>query len=348
MHVVNIMFSKNLGGIEQAFIDYTEALQLAGHKVTAIIYPRAKIKEQLLKLKTNIIEVKNFSAHDIFAKKYLKKILQQLQPNAVIVHGNRALLLTTGQTTAPVIGVTHNYSIKYLTKLDLVLATTDDLALKLKEQGIKAEKIFLLPNMVRVPKIESGQDNAAPRNKLVIGTMGRMVKKKGFAVFIDAIKHLKSIYNNEIGVLIGGEGEELKSLQDLSISYGLSSRIADKNDVIKFIGWVKNKTEFFNNIDIFCLPSLHEPFGIILLEAYAYKKPVITTDAEGPSFIAQNLEDALVVKKNDSTSMALAIKQLLDDANLRTSLAEKAYLKAKTYDIENFSSKLDQALLRLI
>jgi hypothetical protein len=96
MHIVNAMFGKGLGGIEQALVDYCEALKMQGHKVSVIISKKAKIKAALLPLGVNILEVKNFAAWDIFAKIYIKKIMKQLAPDAVILHGNRAISLVSG------------------------------------------------------------------------------------------------------------------------------------------------------------------------------------------------------------------------------------------------------------
>ena len=149
MHIVNVMFGKNLGGIEQSLIDYCEALKMEGHKVTAVISKKAKIKPYLLPLGVNIIEIKNFSSWDFLAKDYIKKIFAQFAPDAIILHGNRAASLMRNVKFTK-IGVTHNYSLKRLVGLDAVLATTGDLKEKIIEAGQPEDKVFTLPNMVRV------------------------------------------------------------------------------------------------------------------------------------------------------------------------------------------------------
>ncbi len=355
MHIVNAMFSKGQGGIEQALADYCEALKLAGHKVTAIISPNAAIKDTLLLLGVNIIEVKNFAAWDFLAKAYIKKIMLQLAPDAVILHGNRAVTLLKKTIAAfsrhiPLIGVTHNYSIKHLIGLDAILATTDDLKQKVIAAGQKAENVIKLPNMVRVTKSECNENITKYRSPIIIGTMGRFVKKKGFEVFINAISDV-SKRGVAVKAIIGGAGEEEGNLIKLATDLGLcAGDVAAPAgvDILSFSGWVKNKEQFFADIDIFCLPSLHEPFGIILLEAFANKIPVITTNSEGPAEIAANEIDAIIVQKNDSKAMADAIIRLANDFDLASALAQNGFAKAMRYDIKNFSASLNDAMFAVV
>ncbi len=340
MHIINAMFGRGLGGIEQAFIDYCEALKLQGDKVTAIIHPKAKIRPALVKVNVNIIEVKNLGAWDIFAKSYLRKILKQLNPDAAIAHGNRAfnLLKSPCRTTkCPLVGVTHNYNIKHLIGADAIFAITEDLRKTVIKAGQIEATIFKIPNMIRLlpqqPEIK--QFNSTP----TIGTMGRFIKKKGFDVFLHAIAHLKN-RNIKIKAVIGGSGEEESALKELAKNLEIE-------DIIEFKGWIQNKEELFDNIDIFCLTSLSEPFGIILLEALAFGKPIITSDAEGPSEIATNNKDALIIAKNDSMALSLAIEQLIKNPAEAKNLAVNGLETVKNYNIENIGKKMHEALEKI-
>lgn len=332
------MFSKGLGGIEQALVDYCEALKMEGHKVTAIISPEAKIKTALLPLGINIIEVRNFAAWDFFAKAYLKKIMLQLVPDAAILHGNRAISLISGIKNIPLIGVTHNYSIKHLIGLNAILATTNDLKAKVIAAGQAESRVYKLPNMVRARTITTPTSKRETQ-QLIIGTMGRFVKKKGFDIFIRTIADLKERGLN-FKAVIGGGGEEELSLKNLV------KELAVENN-IEFIGWVNNKEQFFANIDIFCLPSLHEPFGIILLEAFSHKKPIVVSDSEGPSEIVSNNIDAILVPKGDSKAMADSIMRLVNNPELTATIAQNGFAKASTYDIKHFAVALSEAVVKI-
>jgi glycosyltransferase involved in cell wall biosynthesis len=340
MHVINAMFSKGLGGIEQSFYDYCYCLKNQGCKVTAIIHPNAEIKNALIGLQVNIVNVKNKGILDFFAKKYLHKILQQNKPDVVIVHGNRAaeLLKTPAKSYGcPVVGITHNYKLKRQVGLDAMFATTEHLRKYLFSLGQDESTIYKIPNMIKMPdgniKIKDF------RSPVVIGTMGRFVRKKGFDFFIRALSDLKD-RNIEFEALIGGGGEEEKVLK------GLSDNLKLKNN-IKFLGWVENKDKFFESVDIFVLPSVHEPFGIILLEAFARGKAVITSNSEGPREIARHEHDALIIEKGDSRLIADAIEHLINDRALSKSLAENAIQTANEYEINKVGEKVVEALIKI-
>ena len=170
--------------------------------------------------------------------------------------------------------------------------------------------------------------------------MGRFVKKKGFDVFINAIANL-----NESGIrlkaVIGGSGEEEGNLKKLVKELNIS-------DIVEFTGWIKNKEQFFDNIDFFVLPSLHEPFGIILLEAFAHGKAVVTSDAEGPGEIASNNVDAVIVRKGDAALMANGIKSLIENRDLAQKIAKNGFEKAQEYDIKNFAYKLSAIISNIV
>lgn len=292
-------------------------------------------------LQVNIINVKNFGVFDIFAKMYLKKILNQTRPDVIIAHGNRAATLIRSpakKVSCPVVGVTHNYSLKRQIGLDAMFATTNALKKYLIELGQDENTIFSVPNMIKFHSKEV--PIRAYKTPLVIGAMGRFVKKKGFDYFLRSLARLKE-NNIDFKAIIGGSGEEEKELKELAVNLRI-----DK--MVEFLGWVDNKSKLFDNIDIFVLPSIHEPFGIILLEAFARGKAVITTNSEGPMEIAEHKKDALIVEKGDSAALASSIEALLNDWDLARSLSKNAFETAKKYDSDKIGEVINIALLKIV
>jgi len=341
MHIINAMFSRGLGGIEQCFVDYCEAIIAHGHKVTAIIHHDAKIRKSLENKGINIVNVKNFGGWDPLAKSYLKKILKQSNPDAVIAHGNRAVSLlkpAAKKQNCPMVGVTHNYSVKKLIGLDAIFAITDDLKKHVIANGQAENTIYRIPNMIKMPGAMPKMRNF--HSPVVIGTMGRFVKKKGFDIFLRSLAILQE-QGIDFKAIIGGTGEEEQSLKSLANKLA----IADKTN---FIGWVNNKEQLFDNIDIFCLPSLHEPFGIILLEAFMSGRPVITSASEGPIEIATNNKDCLVTETGSAEAMADAIKQLINDRKLAKILPQEAFKTASKYEIKAVGQMICDAIEDII
>lgn len=347
MHIVCVMFSRGLGGMEQSLLDYCSALSAQGHKVTAFIHPGAMIETPLNRLVEESDDIsieclRNFGQWDFLAANRFRKMLRKIHPDAVITFGNRAVSLAkhAAKGIAPVIARTPNYSVKRLIGLEGIFHTTKHLREHISSLGHPEESLYHIPNMIAIPddhKFSFKKYGKPP----VIGTMGRFVKKKGMAEFLHALDHL-----NEKGVkfkaVIGGEGEEEKHLRRLV-------KALDLADKVEFIGWVDDKDKFFREIDIFCLPSLLEPFGIVLLEAFLHGKPVVTTNTEGPSEIAMDEHDALIVPKGNTHAMADALKELVMNQKKAEVLAINA-LKTikKRYDTKVVGEQMHSALEKIV
>lgn len=336
MRIAIIMFARGRGGVEAAFVSYCEGLRDLGHQVVAVTAPNAAVNDDLAVLGIETHSINNWGEWDIFAVCRLRKLLLELKIDAVIAHANRAFALSRKAIKGkiPLVGVVHNYNTRRYNTADAVFTITHDLIEILVAQGLDREQIFHIPNMVDCCEIP----HRRPRNNPpVIGTMGRFVAKKGFDIYIDALAILKKRGINFRAVL-GGDGIEAENLKERAQTAG----IADK---LLFVGWVKNKKAFYTGLDIFCLPSLHEPFGIVLLEAFVFGTPVIATDSEGPKDIITPNYDALIVEKGNAEALADALTKLLQDNALADKLAANAFVKAKMkYSIEVVCLQIETAL----
>jgi len=334
------MFSKGAGGIEKAFVDYSEGLRDIGHEVISITDPAAMVNAELAELKLNVKSVGNLGEWDILAARNLRKLLLGLKVDVVIANANRAFGLSTKAIKGkiPLVGVVQNYSTSRYNAADAVFTTTHDLINTLILQGIDKDHIFHVPNMIKCTELP----HRKPRNNPpVIGTMGRFVAKKGFDVYINALKILKE-RGVEFKAVLGGNGEEENNLKKRARSAGLDGQL-------NFLGWVKDKKEFYTGIDIFCLPSLHEPFGIVLLEAFTYGAPVISTDTEGPHDIINPNYDALIVKKGNAEQLADAMEMLIKQPATCDKLAANAFAKVRTvYAQEVVSKAIEDALKKIL
>jgi glycosyltransferase involved in cell wall biosynthesis len=347
MRILNSMFGKGLGGIEQAFLDYTESLAMLGHEVICVVRPGAKVIFEVQKLKQKypakitLKKVFNLNKYDPVAKYFLGKILKKYFPDAVIVHGNRPASLFSRPTKKhgiPMIGVVHNYWFKDILKADFLFCVSTDIRSKIIAHWFGNNKVFRVPNLIRV----GAEPEFKPRsNPVVIGTMARMVDKKGIDIFIKACAILKN-KGFQFKAVIGGDGEQRYKMQSLRDELKL-------NGDVKFIGWVKDKEKFYNDIDIFCLPSLSEPFGIVLLEAMIHKKPIVSTNIEGPAEILHNDLSAVMVDRGSSEKLAEGLEKLINDREKSLLLAEKGFWSAKNvYDISVVAKTLESTLEEVI
>lgn len=339
MRIVNVIFSSSDGGIEQAFVDYCQGLRGRKHELNAIVASGSPVHYRLNEMSMPVIAMRAFGEWDIFATHRLRNHIKALNPDVVIAHSGRAYALCRKaiRSRYPLVGVVQKYTARF-THMDAVFTPTHDLMKHVSSQGVAEDRIFYIPNMVDCRELPHRLSRKQPP---VISSMGRLVPKKGFNVFIDALRILKERHIPFRAVL-GGDGQEGPRLKRYAKAAGL-------DDTITFPGWVKDKRNFYLETDIFCLPSLHEPFGIVLLEAFRHGVPVVATDSEGPLDIITPNYDALIVPKGNASALAEALARLIENPQAADNMAANAFAKTKLrFSMEVVSEKIEQALSKVI
>jgi glycosyltransferase involved in cell wall biosynthesis len=327
------MLGRELGGLEQAMLDYGDALSRCGYRVHTVIHPAAALRDELEARGAPWHALSHCGAWDPIAALRLRLILRRLRPAISLGHGNRALSLLRRAGAHPLGAILQNYRIK-CDGADAAFCPTQDLRRHAVERGMPAGRAFHVPNMVRVPAAPPVRER---RQVAVIGTMGRFVRNKGFDVFIAALSRLRA-QGTPFRAVIGGDGPERAALRRLASFFGL-------NDVLTFAGWVTDKPAFFADIDLFCLPSRHEPFGIVLLEAMAHATPIVSTESEGPAEILRDGTDGLIVPRDDADQLAQKLSQMIAEPEQAALFAANAYRHAReTYDLATVGPLLDAAV----
>ena len=200
------------------------------------------------------------------------------------------------------------------------------------------QRVELMPNGVDYAAFASG-DGAAfrdayriPADRRMLLCVSRIDYQKNQIGLVDAVAELAPARPDLHLVLLGpvtveGYQERLRARID---EHGLGSRVTlvpglQSNDPLL--------AGAFHAADIFCLPSLHEPFGIVILEAWAAGLPVVASRIGGiPSFTEDNV-DILLAEPNDPAALARQVARLLDDRELAHRIADMGQRKAaKQYD----------------
>ena len=323
------MLSRDLGGIQQAFLDYDKALRNTENQVINITSYGASINSSIFSTK-----IPNLGNWDILSKLYLKLIIFFSKPQIIVAHGNRAIIFAKFFSTfnnIPVVAIAHNHNIKYLTRCDYIIALTKYMQQYLISNNFAANKIVLIPNMMKIERLYQDREF---RNPVVIGTIARFVKKKAIDVFLRSLFILKE-QNIPFKALIGGDGEEKEALIKLSNDLELDQQV-------HFLGWINDKEQFFADIDIFCLPSSHEPFGIVVLEALQRSTPIVATKSEGPIEIIRSGIEGLLCQIDDPQDLAEKLKFMIDNPGIACKYAKSGYLRLKqNYAIEVVATKIN-------
>jgi len=322
------MLGKGRGGLEQVAIDYHQAFELVGHRITSLVPPDSWAMSVFHTFTEETHTLSNAGEWDPIATFKLSRIIKKFNPDIIICHGNRAirLALKAAKKSAPIVGVAHNYKNKSFQECDAIFCITKHLVDRMHYLGISTKKVFHVPNMVITA---DNIKRPALRTPPVIGTMGRFVEKKGFDVFIDSLSILKRDAV-EFKAILGGDGPLKEQLRQQIEILSLSKEV-------DLCGWVEDKHAFFNEIDLFVLPSRHEAFGIVLIEAMSHQLPCISTASEGPSEIITHDTDGIVVPIDDSKQLASQIyKILIEKPHLTKQLGDAA---ERTIEV-NFSMQV--------
>jgi glycosyltransferase involved in cell wall biosynthesis len=138
--------------------------------------------------------------------------------------------------------------------------------------------------------------------------LGRLHPNKGLDVLIRAAKATPELY-----VWIAGEGPEREALQRLADELAVRDRV-------KFLGWRNDRASLFKTADFCVYPSREEPFGNVVVEAWASGTPLLTTASTGPRWLVRDGEDALMTPVDDVNALAAGIRRLMTSPELRASL----------------------------
>ena len=167
------------------------------------------------------------------------------------------------------------------------------------ENGFNKDKLFLAP--VDVNFIFSGvKKKSNIGNSFTVGSVGGNVLRKGFIYLLEAWEHL-SIPNSKL--LLKTSKNELKK-------HPILWDKIKNNPTVEVVGYVENIEEFYLRCDVFCLPSIDEGFGMVVLESMACGTPVIATCNVGSSSFIVDGENGYIIPIRDSDSIANKIEFL--------------------------------------
>ena len=337
MKIVHIILTSQNGGAEQAFIDYSVALKKLGHEILAIIKNDAPYAAAVENLGITVKKISNkLGFYDIFTVKKIHEILQEFNADAVIAHAGRSTVLARRaiakiKNKIFLIAVNHSMNVKRSIGADIILSVNKEIFLRTINAGQSEAKSFVIQNAIDLsdaPKVAPKTD-WQNKETIVLGGIGRLDIAKGFRFTIKAIKKLEEFakannLNKKFVFKLAGSGAREDYLRNLAKELNVESKI-------EFLGWIKNKKEFFDAIDIFIMSSERETFGLVVLEAMKFCKPIISTESDGPKEFLRNEIDALMVNlqplENIENRIADAVLRMVNEPKLADKLVANAFAK---------------------
>lgn len=139
----------------------------------------------------------------------------------------------------------------------------------------------------------------------VIGTAGPLEPSKGFEFFLNAAQLILQS-GREVEFLIAGNGPDERRLREIARTLGITKQVT----------FITNLTDFgaaVRAMDIFCLPSIIQGLGTIMLEAMAMARPVVATEVGGVTKVVTDGVTALLVPPADVKRLAERMREYLDN-----------------------------------
>lgn len=189
---------------------------------------------------------------------------------------------------------------------------------KIETIGIGIEAADFICDETKIAEFKN--KNGIEEDDIVIGFIGRLVKGKGVAILIDAFRKLYAENKKVKLLLAGGTTDYVPQIEKL---------IKDENLPVILIKDFdeKQKPLLYYVLDIFVLASQSESFGIVFLEAWICKKPVIGTRIGAIASLLTEGEDSLLFTAGDTDNLYDKLKTLTENKELRKQLGSAGYKK---------------------
>lgn len=185
-----------------------------------------------------------------------------------------------------------------------------------------------------------------PGKSFVIGTVSQLIPWKGIDCLIKAFSLIIRGYPDSILLIVGDEVPSTKGYKEELLS--LASSLGIKDRVI-FAGFREDIPEAMAGMDVFCLPSISEPFGRVLIEAMAMERPVVATRTGGTPEVVVDGETGILIQPGDHEALAEAIIALAKDRKLARRLGEKGRKRVeRLFTIEEHIEKVQDLYLELL
>lgn len=214
---------------------------------------------------------------------------------------------------------------RFLERTDRIIATSPRLIEHSEHLQPYEDKCGVVPPSIDVdrygqydgPKYDLPGEGDRPTLLFV----GRLNYYKGVEYLLDAMQQV------DARLLVVGDGNRRESLER-------RARDREVEDKVHFLGQVPDeKLHYCYDVaDVFVLPSVErsEAFGIVQLEAMAYRTPVVNTDLpSGVPWVSQDGETGFTVPPRDTDALAEAITTLLSDEKLRSEYGENGRARVK-------------------
>ncbi|HWP82261.1 MAG TPA: glycosyltransferase family 4 protein [Bacteroidota bacterium] len=259
------------------------------------------------------------------------------RPLAGIIHHlfGKAIMKEAGNLLGSYVYLNERMALRAYRRIPIA-AVSESTKKELIESGFSNEQIAVVPNAVDHGVYRPGSgDNAG---EVLIGHFGRLKKYKSVDHLLMAFRQISDRIP-DAKLLIVGEGDARRGLEELSQKLGISSRV-------DFRGFVpeKEKVELLQQCSVVVNCSIKEGWGLTVLEANSCGVPVVASDVPGLRDSVVNGRTGLLYPYGDIDQLKNRILQVIEDKTLRNELAHHALEWARSFSWDKSADLMEKFL----
>jgi glycosyltransferase involved in cell wall biosynthesis len=233
---------------------------------------------------------------------------------------------------------------KLMTKVSNAFITNSHAGKDYLVQFLKAKKELVFVRPYLVPDKSYLSQKKVDVKKLLTDArrpiflyVGLIIKRKGLKFLIEAFAALKRKGYEDFTLMIIGEGPQRQELEGMIEELGIEKQV-------KWMGWVNYNSlgYFFDSSDIFVLPTFEDTWGMVVLEAMAFGKPVLCSELAGAREMVKNGESGFTFDPAHDNPEVLSeiLRKFIDDPNLIQCMGKKSKKIASSHTPEIVANDL--------
>ena len=214
----------------------------------------------------------------------------------------------------------HEKEQQLIIESDQIIVCSEYMKVELNQVfALRDEKIAVIPNGIEPLTVNEQITSVLPelKDKKYIFSIGRIVEEKGFETIIEAAAIAKENKQDFIFV-IAGKGPMLKEYQKKVSERGLEGQVS-------FIGYItdEQRNVLIQGCELAVIPSLYEPFGIVVLETMVLGKPTIVSNTGGMKGIIKHLQTGMLMVPGNPQSLLEQIEFLINQPEIAKEIGSK-------------------------
>jgi glycosyltransferase involved in cell wall biosynthesis len=213
-------------------------------------------------------------------------------------------------------------------QVDAIAAVSEFVAQSLVDNGYARAKTHALLNAIELAEWDWRRDGGPIRREFgippgapVIACAARLFRGKGQDDVMRAMASIRDEFPDIRVLIIGRDDRQAMRTSFTEELRALAQSLGVTDNVI-FTGHRLDMPALMAACDVFALPSMLEPFGLVFVEAMAMKKPVLALDSGGVPEIVEHGKSGLMSALSDNQGLAANMRTLLRDSQLRAQMGD--------------------------